>query len=96
MLTIPCDPKSSAWSGTITNSLAASAEESPGPYGTTLAQTSWLPVIRTLRMHPWFEGRLMVARAGEVFDAQGRIVDEQIHARLRDFVHGFAAFVAGG
>jgi NAD(P)H-dependent FMN reductase len=69
---------------------------SPGPYGTTLAQTSWLPVIRTLRMHPWFEGRLMVARAGEVFDAQGRIVDEQIHARLRDFVHGFAAFVAGG
>jgi len=68
---------------------------SPGPYGTTLAQTAWLPVIRTLRMQPWLEGRLMVSRAGEVFDVEGRIVDEQIRERLREFVQGFAAFVTG-
>jgi chromate reductase, NAD(P)H dehydrogenase (quinone) len=67
---------------------------SPGPYGTTQAQTAWLPVLRTLRMQPWHEGRLLVPRAGEVFDAQGAIVDEQVRTRLRDFVQGFARFVS--
>jgi NAD(P)H-dependent FMN reductase len=67
---------------------------SPGPYGTTQAQTAWLPVLRTLRMQPWLEGRLLVSRAGEVFDAQGALVDEQIRSRLREFVQGFARFVS--
>jgi chromate reductase len=66
---------------------------SPGPYGTVLSQSAWLPVVRTLRMRPWFEGRLAVSRANTVFDAAGEIVDESTRQRLSDFVQGFAQFI---
>jgi hypothetical protein len=35
----------------------------------------------------------MVARAGQVFDADGQIIDAGIEARLRAFVAGFCAHV---
>jgi len=66
---------------------------SPGGFGTQLAQNAWLPVLRTLGTAPWFEGRLMVARAGQVFDDEGRIADAGIEGRLRDFVARFCAHV---
>jgi len=69
---------------------------SPGGFGTQLAQNAWLPVLRTLGTAPWFEGRLMVARAGDVFDADGGIVDAGIERRLRGFVAGFCAHVDAG
>ena len=65
---------------------------SAGPYGTQLAQNAWLPVLRTLRTRPWFEGRLMVARASSVFDEQGELIDEKVRGQLRQFIEGFAAF----
>jgi chromate reductase, NAD(P)H dehydrogenase (quinone) len=64
----------------------------PGPGGTSLAQAAWLPVLRTLGTAPWFGGRLMVANAGRVFDADGRLIDETIQGRLSLFMKGFAAF----
>ena len=67
---------------------------SPGPYGTLLSQTAWLPVLRTLRTQPWFEGRLMVARASTVFNEQGDLIDEKVRGQLRQFVQGFAEFAA--
>lgn len=63
---------------------------SPGGFGTILSQNAWLPVLRTLGTAPWFEGRLMVARAGSVFDADGNLADEAIRKRLEDFIVGFA------
>jgi chromate reductase len=66
---------------------------SPGGFGTLLSQNAWLPVIRTLRMQAWFDGRLTVSHAGSVFNDAGAIVDENVRAQLRDFVTGFAAFV---
>jgi chromate reductase len=66
---------------------------SPGGFGTLLSQNAWLPVVRTLRMRAWFDGRLTVSHAGSVFDGAGAIVDEKIRAQLKDFVAGFAAFV---
>ncbi|MDK4740211.1 NAD(P)H-dependent oxidoreductase (plasmid) [Rhizobium sp. CB3171] len=66
---------------------------SPGNFGTILSQTAWLPVLRTLGANPWFGGRLMVSRAGSVFDAEGQIVDEKVKQNLAAFVEGFAAFV---
>mgnify|MGYP000852587314 FL=1 len=68
---------------------------SPGAFGTAHAQSHWLPVLRSLAMRPWFEGRLMVSRAGGLFDAQGRLTDEATRARLADFVAGFAASIGG-
>ena len=67
---------------------------SPGGFGTLLSQTAWLPVLKTLGTQPWFGARLQVSRAGEVFDAQGNLVDERVREQLRKFMHGFAAFLA--
>lgn len=67
----------------------------PGPGGTSLAQAAWLPVVRTLGMRPWFEGRVVVSGAGKVFDDEGQVVDAATRDRVRSFVEGFVAFVEG-
>jgi chromate reductase, NAD(P)H dehydrogenase (quinone) len=69
---------------------------SPGGFGTTLAQTHWLPVLRTLRTRPWWDGRLMVSRAGGLFDADGTLTDDKTRGQLADFIAGFAASLPGG
>ncbi|HXP84637.1 MAG TPA: NADPH-dependent FMN reductase [Bryobacteraceae bacterium] len=66
---------------------------SPGPFGTLLSQTSWLPTLRTLGTRPWFGGRLLVSRAGHVFNESGELVDEAVRNQLREFLRGFAHFV---
>lgn len=66
---------------------------SPGGFGTILSQNAWLPVLRTLGTQPWFGARLMVARAGSVFNEQGDLVDEKIKAQLQQFLAGFVDFV---
>lgn len=65
----------------------------PGQGGTALAQAAWLPVIRTLGMRPWFEGRLLVSGAAKVFDPQGVIADDAIRERLGRFVAGYSGFL---
>jgi len=68
---------------------------SPGNFGTILSQSAWLPVLRTLGTNPWFGGRLMVSRAGTVFDAEGRITDEKVAQNLAAFIAGFAGYIDG-
>jgi NAD(P)H-dependent FMN reductase len=65
----------------------------PGPGGTILAQSAWLPVLRTLGTRPWFGPRLMVSGASQVFDQTGKLVDDQIRARLKSFMEGFEEFI---
>ncbi|WP_323010993.1 NADPH-dependent FMN reductase [Paracoccus sp. (in: a-proteobacteria)] len=64
---------------------------SPGGFGTILSQSHWLPVLRTLKAALWTEGRLMVSRAGSVFDDQSNLTDDKTRTQLRDFLRGFAA-----
>lgn len=66
---------------------------SPGGFGTILSQNSWLPVLRTLDMRLWSEGRMMVSRAHTVFDEHGSLTDAKLRDQLRAFVEGFTAFV---
>lgn len=66
---------------------------SPGGFGTILSQNAWLPVLRTLGTHPWFGARLMVSRAGSVFDDGGAIKDAAVQEQLRQFLQGFVDFV---
>lgn len=65
---------------------------SAGQFGTLLSQNAWLPVLRTLGMHLWTEGRLLVPRGGNVFDAEGQLVDDKIRERLVRFLQGFVEF----
>ncbi len=67
---------------------------SPGGFGTVLAQSAWLPVFRTLGMDLWSGGRLLVSRAGGVFDDNGALKDDAVREQLRRFLEGFAAFAA--
>lgn len=67
---------------------------SPGGFGTVLAQNHWLPVLRSLGVAPWFGGRLMVSRAGSVFDADGQLLDDKVREQLKEFMAGFAGFAA--
>jgi chromate reductase len=62
---------------------------SPGGFGTILAQDAWLSVLRTLGARFWSGGRLMVSRAGQAFDAEGRLVDERARAQLAQFLAGY-------
>jgi NAD(P)H-dependent FMN reductase len=61
--------------------------------GTALAQTAWLPVLRTLGMRPWFDARLQITSAAKVFDSEGHVTDDKARDRIRTFIEGFAAFV---
>ncbi len=66
---------------------------SSGGFGTILSQDHWLPVLRTLRTRPWFEGRLMVSRAATLFDGQGNLKDDATRKKLGEFLNGFANFL---
>jgi NAD(P)H-dependent FMN reductase len=65
---------------------------SPGGFGTILAQNAWLPVLRTLGLELWSEGRLLVSRAQAVFSEDGTLSDPKIREQLRTFLQGFAMF----
>lgn len=65
---------------------------SPGGFGTILSQNHWLPVLKTLGVRLWAGNRLMVSRAGSVFDADGALVDAKVREQLAGFVQGFASF----
>lgn len=69
---------------------------SAGRFGTTMAQAAWLPVLRVLRMRPWWGSALRVGTASKVFDESGRLSDEGVRSELAAFLAGFAEFVAGG
>lgn len=66
---------------------------SPGAFGTALSQAAWLPVLRTLGTHAWFGGRLLVARAGGVFDEAGALKDATIEEQLKQLLAGYVSFV---
>jgi NAD(P)H-dependent FMN reductase len=65
---------------------------SPGGFGTILSQNAWLPILRTLGVDLWSEGRLLVSRAQDVFDESGTLTDAVIKDRLSGFLGGFVAF----
>ena len=65
---------------------------SPGGFGTILAQDAWWPVLHTLGTRTFAGRRLLVSRAGGVFDGGGALVDDKVAGQLRGFVEEFAGF----
>jgi chromate reductase, NAD(P)H dehydrogenase (quinone) len=65
----------------------------PGGFGTILSQNAWLPVLRYLGTRPWCEGRLLVSRASNLFDASGAMTDQKVQEQLEQFLQGFVAFI---
>lgn len=65
----------------------------PGGFGTVQSQDAMLSVLRAFGNDFWMGGRLMVSRAGTVFDAEGQLVDDKVRGQLEPFVTGFVEFV---
>ncbi len=65
----------------------------PGPAGTRLAQTAWLPVFRALGLHPWLGRAVFLANAAQAFDTEGKLVDEKLRKLVADYLAGFTKFV---
>lgn len=65
----------------------------PGGFGTVQSQDALLSVFRTFGSDFWMGGRLMVSKAGSVFDAEGHLVDDKVRGQLQQFVGGFVEFV---
>lgn len=65
---------------------------SPGRFGTVLAQTAWLPVLRSLGVNTYAGSRLLVSGAGSVFSETGELVDERVRTDLTKFLADFVAF----
>jgi NAD(P)H-dependent FMN reductase len=66
---------------------------SPGGFGTVRAQGALLHVLHAFGSDLWMAGELLVSRAGSVFDAEGRLVDDKLRGQLQQFLQGFSAFV---
>lgn len=62
--------------------------------GTINAQSAWLPVFRGLAMRPWLGGTLYVGGARSKFDGNGNLTDDETRKRLKNWLSGFAEFVA--
>jgi NAD(P)H-dependent FMN reductase len=73
---------------------AAVMGASAGGFGTVLAQAGWLPTLKTLGAETYSGARLLVARAGEVFDERGELADDRVREQLRKFLAGFATFAS--
>jgi NAD(P)H-dependent FMN reductase len=65
----------------------------PGPGGTLMSQTAWLPVLRALGTRAWFGPRMLVSGAGKVFDAEGALTDEKVRGQLQGFLSGFVEVI---
>ena len=67
---------------------------SPGGFGTILSQNQWLQVLKSLGAQVWSGGRLLVSRANQLIDAEGRMSDAATLQQLAQFLDGFGGFVS--
>jgi len=66
---------------------------SPGGFGTILSQAAWLPVLRVLGTRHWSGSRMLVSRAGQVFDENGALRDAKLQEQLQAYLAGFVSYV---
>lgn len=66
---------------------------SPGGFGTLSAQTAWLPTLKMLGTHIYSGGGMLLSRAHQAFDEQGRLTDDNARKMLSALLQGFAGFV---
>jgi chromate reductase len=62
---------------------------SPGRFGTAMANTAWLPVLRGLGTAPWFEKSLMLGGGFKLFE-DGKLTDEATRERVTAYIAAYA------
>lgn len=76
------------FSGRITGLIGASM----GGFGTVSSQAAWLPTLKMLGVSLYSGGSLLVSRAQNSFDEQGKLQDENIQKMLTTYLQGFQTF----
>lgn len=66
---------------------------SPSGFGTINAQTAWLPILRFLKMRPYFRNHLTISQAFRVFDNDGELQDPEIRDKLKGHLRDFCEFI---
>jgi chromate reductase, NAD(P)H dehydrogenase (quinone) len=66
---------------------------SAGGFGTVNSQAAWLPVIRALRMQPYYGPPIRLARAGNAFEGDGSLKDTDQAKQLAELLEAFSAFI---
>ena len=66
---------------------------SAGNFGTVLAQTAWLPVLRTLGTTVFTGGRVAVPRSAQAFAQDGTLTDDAMRRQVAQFIENFVVFV---
>jgi chromate reductase, NAD(P)H dehydrogenase (quinone) len=64
----------------------------PGPGGTRLSQTAWLPIVRQVNAKPFFAKAVYLASAKDAFDDKGSLVDAKLRDVVQKYVEGFVEF----
>lgn len=59
-------------------------------FGTLNAQTSWLPILRLLKLRPFFQNPMMISAAHNVFDENVNLIDDSIRKNLEKFMSDFS------
>ncbi len=67
----------------------------PGGGATRAAQYASLPTLRALQTRLYSDKTLLVANAGDRFDDDGRLTDEDTRKRATALIEGFCAFIRG-
>lgn len=65
---------------------------SPGAFGTVQSQATWLPVLRAPGVRRRFGPLLCAGGASKAFDPAGKLADQAVRTRLRNYVRGFIGF----
>lgn len=65
----------------------------PGGFGTVNSQTAWLPIIRYLRLKPFYQRSLYLSRAHELFNDSDDIIDEATAANVSEYAKSFVQYV---
>ena len=63
---------------------------SPGGFGTVLAQTSWLPVLKSLGVRLWTGRTLMLSRAHQAIGEDGELSDPAALENVAAFIAAYA------
>jgi NAD(P)H-dependent FMN reductase len=66
---------------------------SPGAFGTSLAQSAWLPVFRILGADLWAGPRFALGHANNVIGVDGTVADKATRELLEKFVAGLVDHV---
>lgn len=66
---------------------------SPSGFGTVFAQTAWLPILRYLKVQPFFAQPLFVSQANQSFDEKGKVVNDELHTLIKRYMADFYQFI---